>query len=96
MSAAAQITVYTVPVNNAFILKSVLMYNTNALGLNPVVAIRTADGVTAVAIEIPALESGATSTWSGWLVLNATDYITVYANAPGINYWISGAVLPFA
>lgn len=88
--------VYTVPANSSLILKAVSFStpDINHYVLN-LYAQAAGGGVQAILFHLDN-QSLQAAMWEGWTVLNAGDEIQLNSNAPTFQYWIAGAVLPYA
>lgn len=93
VSAGTALTVYVVPANHVFILKSLILFGTAGTGNSYVVFLGTQAGPF-VRLTEGDFSSSAIATWSSWTALNATDRIDVRADGQGLQYWVAGAVLP--
>lgn len=95
--ASAQfVTAYTVPEGFAFLLKSVYTRAAGAADGHITAFVVTQSGAASAIVWDAAVPQTAPPHWEGWLALNAGDYVLIGANTASVNFWVSGAVLPFA
>lgn len=88
-------TVYTVPDNNAFIMKSILVHNPFAALVNAAVFVQSADTTIAAIALSAAVPANGDASLQTWVVINAGDHLVISSTPGQFYYWISGAVLPF-
>ena len=94
-TANSLITVYTVPANNAAIIKWVAVENYSASAITGQITI-LAPGAAEVDLARGSVAANTTLTWSGWTVLNAGDQVLISSSVTGIYYCVAGAQLPYA
>lgn len=94
--AATTVTIYTVPSGFGLLLKAAHAQNQsgNAAAVNVTMLDRSGTvQIPIITASIPAWSHGE---WSGWTALNELDYLVIHSDQAGTNYWLAGAVLPFA
>jgi hypothetical protein len=95
IAAAAAETVYTVPEGFVLLLKSVYMSPTAGTAWSMYLYAVAATSNLPVIVTSASETSAVPFAWEGWLALNGGDSIYLSVSGSGINYWISGALLPF-
>lgn len=93
-SGGAWTPVYTVPAGLVVILKTVVLFENDAVGA--LGAWRTTSAGSGGYVQVKfydPMDTLEAEVWEGWHVMDAEDRIDVYAQS-SIIYWISGAVLP--
>lgn len=95
--AAANVNtvVYTVPAGFAFILKSVILTNESSTAVTPAIWSIAAGGSPYVFETLQPLAANASFSYATWHVLNSGDELAIGSSGSTVNYWVSGAVLPF-
>jgi hypothetical protein len=89
--------VFTVPAANHLILKVAHVFNAaTATTITGHVRLQTAAGTSFAILDDFSLAPQAWTTWSGWTVLNPADGIYVQIDGQPVDYWLAGALLPFA
>jgi len=84
-----------VPAGNSAIIKGAVFYNVGA-GSDVVIAnFYSRDNSVNVRFVSQSLATFVSLVWSGWQVLNNGDAVVVQAFTMPMNYWISGALLPY-
>ena len=96
MTAGTAGVVYTVPAQNAFLFKSVVLWNSTATAASVNVILAATSPSVQVYSNVISVAPSTNYSWSGWIALNGGDIIYVYPVGSSINYWISGALLPYA
>ena len=89
-------TVYTVPANFVLLLKSIAVMSTVTTTAPNALGIHAADGSATLYLFAGQLTANATVLQSLEIHLNGGDSIFIYAGDQTVEYWLSGAVLPYA
>jgi len=91
----APASVYTVAAATVFLLKDVHVTGTagSSNAVHPYLSASGSGGSQRLP-DIP-LDSNGLGSWSGWLAMNAGDQLYFGAVTGGVQYWVSGAVLPY-
>lgn len=86
--------IYTVPDSTVLLLKDVRIRA--GAGTSATANIYANDPVNNVTVNIATLSwtQDTPAFWSGWLALNAGHTILLAPSVAGVNYWLSGALLP--
>lgn len=89
------ITAFTVPAGYVFLCKSVVYFFASAPATYAQFWLNAPGGLAMPFISNSALTVQAPVTWQNWLAMNAGDFISVICSGSTMDYWISGALLPF-
>lgn len=89
---AAAHTLATCPAGYTLIFKDVHVYNANSASQTESVVLVRPNGVT-VAVLNGSVQPNTSTSWQGWMVLEAGDRILISASAGPMYYWASGTVL---
>lgn len=87
--------IYTVPNDNNFILKSIIVAQTVGSAWGYQVGVGWAGNPLQIVLATANPASGSSAIWSGWTVVNAGDDIWLQAFTQNVSYWIAGALLPY-
>lgn len=93
-SATGWTRLLTVPPGMTLLLKSVEQYNGSAAAAQLQLVVTSIDGVVNAVLSNVQLAANSSASWAGWIALNPGDSVSVYAGAPGLDFWASGALLP--
>jgi hypothetical protein len=84
----------TVPPAAVWLLKTIQLFNQGSSPSNSIVYIVNPSTGTQIYVYQAALGVQELVLQELWAVLEPDDELAVYSSEPGLNYWISGAVLP--
>lgn len=87
---------YTGPASTVTLFKSGYLYNPGTVAVDYSLFVTAAGGAANVTVQFANLPASATGIWTGWIVLEPGDQIWLWFNAPPIDVWLSGAILPAA
>lgn len=88
--------VYHVPAGYVLLLKNVVLRPLAATQSTIIVYISDSAGTAPCTIYQANIDSTQANAWNGWVALNATDMLAIQTQAVALNYWVSGALLPFS
>lgn len=91
--STAAATIFTVPTGWRAILKG-LVYDNYTTGTTTLAVVMThsATGLQIVLVSTT-INQNTSSSWSGWVVLNPGDYLSVVPGLSGMRVWASGTLL---
>lgn len=92
--ANAWVTAATVPANETWIVKSASIFNGSAGIRDCRIYVDDFPGSNNAVLVFQNVATGAVAYWTGWTVAGPGNRIQVYADAAGVNFWVSGAKLP--
>jgi hypothetical protein len=87
--------VYTVPASSVLLLKAVILDNESGSSSATEVILNSSQFAIAVRLFSQSVAATSQYLWSGWVAMNAGDTIQVYSATEPLDYWLSGAVLPY-
>lgn len=96
MDAAAGAVVYTVPDGFVLLLKDARLRPHGSVEWTADMYAAAAGGGPAVFVIHEIGTAGTPITWEGWIALNGLDVISLATTGDAVDYWISGALLPYA
>jgi len=87
---------YTVPAGHSLIVKSFIVMNNSSVEQNAYAAFAERTGVVTVIYFSEALTLAKGAVLTNWAVLNDGDWLQGYCDSGQVDYWVSGALLPYS
>jgi hypothetical protein len=84
---------FTCPDNHIVLVKTAYFTNNGTVAADIYLYFTNEPQSVTITVHIPAVAVGAVANWEGWIALNPTDSVVAYCATPGVDMWISGAIL---